>query len=144
MTAETTDRTLDQDLRDGRLAPASAFLNDLAPPEAAALLKQLPPKLSTIGFRLLSKGLALEVFDDLDADGVPANGAGLDLLAAAALAERATLCIGNDNALTHISAAIGAPTLTLERAARRRFIQSQKAECMKGKRRAAAPREKSR
>jgi magnesium transporter len=68
MTAETTDRTLDQDLRDGRLAQASAFLNDLAPPEAAALLKQLPPKLSTIGFRLLSKGLALEVFDDLDAD----------------------------------------------------------------------------
>ena len=31
MTAETTDRTLDQDLRDGCSAPASAFLNDLRP-----------------------------------------------------------------------------------------------------------------
>ena len=40
-------------------------------------------------------------------------GAGLDLLAAAALLERATLSIGNDNALTHIAAAMGAPTLTL-------------------------------
>ena len=38
---------------------------------------------------------------------------GLDLLAGAALLERATLCIGNDNALTHIAAAVGAPTLTL-------------------------------
>ncbi len=27
--------------------------------------------------------------------------------------ERATLCLGNDNALTHIAAAMGAPTLTL-------------------------------
>jgi ADP-heptose:LPS heptosyltransferase len=27
--------------------------------------------------------------------------------------ERATLCIGNDNALTHIAAAAGAPTLTV-------------------------------
>ena len=42
-----------------------------------------------------------------------ASGASLDLLAAAALAERATLTIGNDNALTHITAAMGAPTLTL-------------------------------
>ena len=40
-------------------------------------------------------------------------GAGLDLLAAAALTECATLCLGNDNALTHIAAAMGAPTLTL-------------------------------
>lgn len=51
----------------------------------------------------------------LDADGVSALdlGAGLDLLAAAALMERATLCVGNDNALTHIAAAMGAATLTL-------------------------------
>jgi ADP-heptose:LPS heptosyltransferase len=51
----------------------------------------------------------------LDADSVPVRNLGreLDLLAAAALMERATLCIGNDNALTHIAAAMGAPTLTL-------------------------------
>jgi ADP-heptose:LPS heptosyltransferase len=50
----------------------------------------------------------------LDADGIAAVnvGQGLDLLAAAALMERATLVIGNDNALTHI-AAVGAPTLAL-------------------------------
>lgn len=51
----------------------------------------------------------------LDADGIAALNLGrnLDLLAAAALMERATLCIGNDNALTHIAAAAGAPTLTI-------------------------------
>lgn len=51
----------------------------------------------------------------LDADGVPARDLSdkLDLLAAAALMERATLCLGNDNALTHAAAAAGAPTLTL-------------------------------
>jgi lipopolysaccharide export system permease protein len=51
----------------------------------------------------------------LDADGIAATdlGGGFDLLACAALLERATLCIGNDNALTHIAAAAGAPTLTL-------------------------------
>jgi lipopolysaccharide export system permease protein len=55
------------------------------------------------------------VASSLDADGVPALdlGASGDLLVAAALMERATLCIGNDNALTHIAAAAGAPTLTL-------------------------------
>lgn len=57
--------------------------------------------------------IAARIVSSLDADGVPASGAGLDLLAAAALSERATLCIGNDNALTHIAAAMGAPTLTL-------------------------------
>jgi heptosyltransferase-3 len=57
--------------------------------------------------------VAARIVSSLDADGVAASGAGLDLLAAAALAERATLCIGNDNALTHIAAAMGAPTLTL-------------------------------
>lgn len=51
----------------------------------------------------------------LDADGVRARDLGgtLDLLAAAALMERAVLCLGNDNALTHVAAAAGAPTLTL-------------------------------
>src|SRR5262249_55837839 len=55
------------------------------------------------------------VASSLDADGITALdlGRGVDLLAAAALTERATLCIGNDNALTHIAAAAGAPTLTI-------------------------------
>lgn len=55
------------------------------------------------------------VVRSLDADGVAARNAGVgaDLLAAAALTEGATLCIGNDNALTHLAAAMGAPTLTL-------------------------------
>jgi len=55
------------------------------------------------------------IVSSLEADGVAARdcGQGLDLLAAAALLERATLCIGNDNALTHIAAAMGASTLTL-------------------------------
>jgi len=55
-----------------------------------------------------------EVAAGLAADGVDARDLqGIDLLAAAALMERATLCVGNDNALTHIAAAMGAPTLTL-------------------------------
>jgi len=55
-----------------------------------------------------------DIVSSLDADGVGARNAGaLDLLAAAALAERATLVIGNDNVLTHIAAAKGAPTLSL-------------------------------
>jgi len=55
------------------------------------------------------------VAQSLDADGVEALdlGAKVDLLACAALMERATLCLGNDNALTHIAAAAGAPTLAL-------------------------------
>jgi ADP-heptose:LPS heptosyltransferase len=59
--------------------------------------------------------IAARIVSSLDADGVPARslGASLDLLAAAALMERAVLCLGNDNALTHIAAAMGAPTLTL-------------------------------
>lgn len=55
------------------------------------------------------------IVSSLDADGIVAAdmSRGLDLLDAAALMERATLCLGNDNALTHIAAAMGAPTLTL-------------------------------
>lgn len=58
--------------------------------------------------------LSRDIVSSLDADGVEARNAGtLDLLAAAALVERATLVIGNDNVLTHIAAAKGAPVLTL-------------------------------
>ena len=55
------------------------------------------------------------IVSSLDADGIAACDLcqRLDLLACAALLERATLTIGNDNALTHIAAAVGAPTLTL-------------------------------
>ena len=55
------------------------------------------------------------IASSLDADGIAALNLteDMDLLAAAALMERATLCIGNDNALTHIAAAAGAPTLTV-------------------------------
>lgn len=55
------------------------------------------------------------IVSSLDADGVAAEnlGVGFDLLAAAALMEQATLVIGNDNALTHIAAAMGAATLTV-------------------------------
>ncbi|MBC7769752.1 MAG: glycosyltransferase family 9 protein, partial [Phycisphaerales bacterium] len=60
-------------------------------------------------------GVTRAIVSSLDADGVRALdlGEGVDLLAAAALMERATLCVGNDNALTHIAAVMGAPTLTL-------------------------------
>lgn len=58
--------------------------------------------------------LSRDIVSSLDADGVEARDAGaLDLLAAAALVERATLVIGNDNVLSHIAAAKGAPVLTL-------------------------------
>jgi lipopolysaccharide export system permease protein len=57
--------------------------------------------------------LTRTIITSLDADGLAARDARIDLVAAAALLERATLCIGNDNALTHIAAAVGAATLTL-------------------------------
>lgn len=58
--------------------------------------------------------LSRDIVSSLDADEVEARDAGaLDLLAAAALVERATLVIGNDNVLSHIAAAKGAPVLTL-------------------------------
>lgn len=55
------------------------------------------------------------IAQSLDADGIAAADltGKLDLLGAAALLENATLCLGNDNALAHIAAATGAPTLTL-------------------------------
>ncbi len=68
-----------------------------------------------LGAAVRDAPIAREIVSSLDADGVIARdlGTGLDLLACAALLERATLCIGNDNALTHLAAAMGAPTLTL-------------------------------
>lgn len=59
--------------------------------------------------------LTRAIVSSLDADGVVARdlSTDLDLMTAAALLERATLCIGNDNALTHVAAAAGAATLAL-------------------------------
>lgn len=61
------------------------------------------------------KDIAREIAESLDADGVAAHDLvdRLDLLACAALLERATLFIGNDSGLMHIAAAMGAPTLGL-------------------------------
>ena len=58
----------EQSLRDERLSDASEILHGLPPQDVAAQLEQLPLKLRTIAFRLLNKGQALEVFDDLDTD----------------------------------------------------------------------------
>jgi heptosyltransferase-3 len=58
--------------------------------------------------------LISDIAASLAADGVPALQIGrLDLLASTALLERTTLCVGNDNVLTHLSAAADTPTLTL-------------------------------
>jgi ADP-heptose:LPS heptosyltransferase len=56
-----------------------------------------------------------EIAASLTTDAIPAlDLAGrLDLLACAALLERATLFVGNDSGLMHIAAASGAPTLGL-------------------------------
>lgn len=72
-------------------------------------------QVALVGAAARDADITRAIANSLDADGVSARdlGAGLDLLAAAALMERATLVIGNDNALTHIAAAVGAPTLTL-------------------------------
>ena len=72
-------------------------------------------RVAVLGAAGRDRPITRAIVSSLDADGVPAIdlGEGLDLLAAAALMERATLCLGNDNALTHIGAAMGAPTLTL-------------------------------
>lgn len=58
--------------------------------------------------------LIADIAASLAADGVPSlQIEKFDLLASAALLERATLSIGNDNVLTHLAAAANAPTLTL-------------------------------
>mgnify|MGYP002624535041 CR=1 FL=1 len=68
-----------------------------------------------IGVGQRDEEITRALVSSLEADGVSALdlGRGLDLLASAALLERAMLCLGNDTALTHIAAAVGAPTLTL-------------------------------
>ena len=68
-----------------------------------------------LGAAARDREVASALVRSLDADGIAAIDAGgkLDLLAAGALLERATLCLGNDNVLTHIAAAAQAPTLTL-------------------------------
>jgi ADP-heptose:LPS heptosyltransferase len=104
------------------LAPGGVTANKRWPRErfAAAARRLVDGPLE--GARVVVLGAAARdaditraIVSSLDADGVVARdlGEGPDLLTAAALLERATLCIGNDNALTHIAAAIGAPTLTL-------------------------------
>lgn len=72
-------------------------------------------RIAIMGAAARDAAITAAIVRSLDADGVTASDLGLspDLLAAAALMERATLVIGNDNALTHIAAAAGAPTLTL-------------------------------
>lgn len=104
------------------LAPGGASSAKRWPHERFAAVARRLATGAIANARVLSIGAAprdaeitRSITSSLDADGVPAAdlGVGIDLLAAAALMERATLCLGNDNALTHIAAAIGAPTLTL-------------------------------
>jgi len=104
------------------LAPGGARASKRWPAERfAAVARRLatgPLSGATIvvlGAAARDAALTRAIVASLDADGVAALdlGQGLDLAGAAALLERATLCIGNDNALTHIAAAMGAPTLAL-------------------------------
>lgn len=114
-----------------RVAPAERLL--LIAPGGAARRKCWPSeRFAAVARRLIGGPLAgaeiavlgaaprdaeitAAIVASLDADGIRACdlAQGVDLLTAAALMERATLCIGNDNALTHVAAAMGAPTLTL-------------------------------
>ena len=104
------------------LAPGGAIAGKRwAPERFAAVARRLQggPLAQTtvvaVGAGARDRTLTRTIVSSLDADGVPARdlGAEFDLLDCAALMERATLCIGNDNALTHIAAAMGAPTLSL-------------------------------
>jgi ADP-heptose:LPS heptosyltransferase len=119
-------------VRAGELAPEAGPLLVLAPGGVTASNRWPPERFAAVARRLVSGPLqdarvvvlgaaprdgdiTRTIVSSLDADGIPARdlGQGPDLLASAALMERATLVIGNDNALTHIAAAMGAPTLTL-------------------------------
>jgi ADP-heptose:LPS heptosyltransferase len=104
------------------LAPGGVSRQKRWPPERfAAVARRLHDgplagaRIVVLGAAPRDAGATQSIVASLDADGVAARdlGVGLDLLAAAALLEGATLCIGNDNALTHIAAAAGAPTLTI-------------------------------
>ncbi|MFT4087591.1 MAG: magnesium transporter [Gordonia sp. (in: high G+C Gram-positive bacteria)] len=68
MDIATTLRSLDDALRERDLGAASSILTARAPQDAAALLEQLSPRRLTIGFRLLPKDDAVEVFDAFDSD----------------------------------------------------------------------------
>ncbi|MFT3729688.1 MAG: glycosyltransferase family 9 protein [Terricaulis sp.] len=113
-------------------APGEGVMLVLAPGGASAAKRWPADRFAAVARRLCDGELAAArvvvlgaaardaditrgIVSSLDADGIAAIdlGRGIDLLGAAALLERATLCIGNDNALTHIAAAMGAPTLTL-------------------------------
>lgn len=88
-----------------RFADAARRLACAASPEAQVVV---------LGAGARDAAITRAICDSLDADGVAAHAPEtLDLLAAAALMQRATLCLGNDNVLTHIAAAMGAPTLAL-------------------------------
>jgi len=123
-------------LDDKARADAAAVVGDaaqvivIAPGGVTADKRWAPERFAAVARRLASGPLAgarvvvlaaaprdaqitRAIVSSLDADGVSARHEAPDLLAAAALMERATLCIGNDNALTHIAAAMGEPTLTL-------------------------------
>ncbi len=114
------------------IAPDSAPLLVLAPGGAqavkrwplerfAAVARRLEggplrgARVAIMGAAARDTAITAAIVRSLDADGVRASDLGLspDLLAAAALMERATLVMGNDNVLAHIAAAAGAPTLTL-------------------------------
>ena len=58
---------IDDMIGDNRLAEVADLLSSLAPAEIAAILDRLPRKKRGIAFRVLSKGTAVEVFDDLSA-----------------------------------------------------------------------------
>ncbi len=105
------------------LGPGANFIGKRWPPERfAAVARRLTrPQGKLDGARIVIVGgpedrqIGDEMVRSLDADGVAAtNLAGaLDLLAVAAVLERATLFIGNDSGLMHLAAAAGAPTLGL-------------------------------
>lgn len=116
----------------GLIAPDAEGLLVIAPGGLTASKRWAPERFAAVARRLVGGPLAnagvvvlgaaardaevtQRIVSSLDADGVAARDLGQapDLLFAAALLERATLCFGNDNALTHIAAAVGAPTLTL-------------------------------
>lgn len=105
------------------LAPGAAHAGARWPAERfAAVARRLVSGAGPLaGARIVILGaaadfdLARELAGSLDADGVSAVSlAGrLDLLASAALLERATLFIGNDGPLTHVAAAMNIATLGL-------------------------------
>lgn len=105
------------------LGPGANFSGKRWPAERfAAVARRLSGSMGPLaGARIVLLGggedraAAGEIAASLDADGLSAADltGQLDLLACAALLERATLFIGNDSGLMHIAAAAGAPTLGL-------------------------------